>query len=232
MEQLKHTLPTLTGKEKNIGFAYLVFQLFFLPLLLQLLSSVFFFSINETLINFIYFSLNFCSVIAIFSRFMKKSLLRAYRFPREVFANAAIGFLVYWLCIIVMSILTQILFPDFVNINDSQIVSILGDHPVLMFLGTVIFAPVAEEALHRGLVFGALFQKNIPLAYGLSALLFAAIHVMQYVGLYTPGYLLLAFVQYLPAGIILAWGYQRSGCILTPMLIHAANNAIAISMTR
>ena len=223
MEQLKHTLPTLTGKEKNIGFAYLVFQLFFLPLLLQLLSSVFFFSINETLINFIYFSLNFCSVIAIFSRFMKKSLLRAYRFPREVFANAAIGFLVYWLCIIVMSILTQILFPDFVNIND---------HPVLMFLGTVIFAPVAEEALHRGLVFGTLFQKNIPLAYGLSALLFAAIHVMQYVGLYTPGYLLLAFVQYLPAGIILAWVYQRSGCILTPMLIHAANNAIAISMTR
>ena len=232
MEQLKHTLPTMTGKEKNIGFAYLVFQLFFLPYLMQGLNRVFPVSLSETLINFLYFSVNFFSVIAIFSKFFKKSFLRAYRFPTDVCAATGIGFLAYWLCTIVISTLTQILFPNFVNINDSQIISILGDYPLLMFLGTVIFAPVAEEVLHRGLVFGTLFQKNITFAYGASALLFAAIHVMQYIGLYSPGYLLLAFLQYLPAGIVLAWAYQRSGCIVAPILIHAINNLIAISLTR
>ena len=232
MEQLRNPLPTLTRKELNIGYAYLVFQFLFLPVLLQLLGNLFFFTINETLINFTYFSVNFLGVSAIFSKFLKKSLLRSFRFPRQVLLSAALGFLAYWLCSTLVGIVTQTLFPEFVNLNDSQIVSILGDYPVLMFLGTVIFVPVAEEVLHRGLVFGSLFQKNIPLAFCASAVLFAMIHVVQYIGLYSPGYLLLALVQYLPAGFTFAWAYRRSGSIFAPILIHALNNAIAISLTR
>ena len=56
MQLLRKPLPVLTGKEKNIGFLYLIFQIFFLPVLLQLLGSAFSYAISETLINFIYFS--------------------------------------------------------------------------------------------------------------------------------------------------------------------------------
>lgn len=232
MQLPQKPLPALTGREKNIGFAYLVFQFFFLPVLLQLLGSAFSFAMGGTLINFIYFSVNFACVLMIFSKFLAKSLLRCRRNTREVINFTILGFLAYWMCSSLISAVTRALFPEFVNLNDSQIVIIFGDYPVLMFLGTVVFAPVAEEVLHRGLVFGSLAQKNVPIAYILSVLLFAAIHVVQYVGLYSPGYMLLALVQYLPAGLVFAWAYHSSGCILTPMLIHAANNAIAICLTR
>lgn len=232
MEQLKNPLPTLTKKELNMGYAYLAFDILLLPVLLQLLGSAFSFTINETLINFAYFSVNLVCVLAIFSRFLRKNFLRASAFPKQLLQSTGLGFLAYWVCSMVISILTQTLFPDFVNINDSQIVAILGDYPTLMFLGTAIFAPIAEELLHRGLVFGSLFQKSIPLAYAASALLFASIHVAQYIGFYSPAYVALALVQYLPAGIIFAWTYQRSGSIFAPIMIHAINNIIAISLTR
>ena len=232
MEHLRKPLPTLTGKEKNMGFAYLVFQFAFLPGLLRLLGSVFSLDDSVALLNFLYFAINFICVLFIFSKYLKKSLLRVRRVPRETVITALIGFAVYWLCISCLSALNRTLFPDYVNLNDSQIIALFAEHPILMFLGTVILAPVAEELLHRGLVFGSLFHKNIALAYGLSALLFSVIHVAQYVGVYSPGYVILALVQYLPAGLIFAWAYHRSGCIAAPILIHVANNFMAIVTMR
>ena len=232
MEQLRNPLPTLTKKELNMGYAYLAFDILLLPVLLKLLCSAFSFTINETLINFAYLSVNLVCVLTIFSRFLRKNLLRVSIFPKQLLQATGLGFLAYWVCSMVLSILTQTFFPDFININDSQIVAILGNYPVLMFLGTVVFAPIAEELLHRGLVFGSLFQTSVPLAYTASALLFASIHVVQYIGFYSPAYIALALIQYLPAGIIFAWAYQRSGSIFAPILIHAVNNMIAISLTR
>ena len=229
MEHLRKLLPALTGKEKNIGFAYLVFQFALLPVLMQLLGLAFSLDDNVALYNFLYFSINFICVIAIFSKFLKKSILRVRKAPRETLTTALLGFGLYWISISLIFALTQLLFPDYVNLNDSQIITIFGDYPLLLFLGTVILAPVAEEVLHRGLVFGTLFQKNIALAYVLSALLFSTIHVVQYVGIYSPGYVVLALVQYLPAGLIFAWAYQRSGSIAAPILIHVANNFLVMS---
>lgn len=232
MEYPKKPMPTLTGKEKNIGLAYLVFQYALLPVLLQMVGQVFSLGDSDTLYNFLYFSINFICVILIFDTFLKKSILRIRRFHQEVWTAAAIGFGVYWLCSSLLHSLTELFFPEFTNLNDSSLVDILGDYPVLLFFGTVILAPVAEEVLHRGLIFGWLQEKNVWTAYALSALLFAAIHVVQYIGLYSPGHVLIALVQYLPAGIVFAWAYQRSGCIFAPITIHAVNNLLAILSVR
>lgn len=232
MEHLRKLLPTLTAKEKYIGFAYLVFQFAFLPVLLQLVGLAFSLGDNLALYNFLYFAINFICVAAIFSKFLKKSILRVRRAPWEVMISALIGLCFYWLGMSLISGLIGLFFPEYVNLNDREIVSIFGDYPLLMFLGTVILVPVTEEVLHRGLVFGTIFQKNIPLAYILSALLFSSIHVVQYIGVYSPGYVVLALVQYLPAGLILAWAYQHSGSVAAPVLIHAANNFLAILFVR
>lgn len=232
MESPKKSLPTLTGKEKNIGLAYLVFQYALLPALLQLVGQVFSLGGSDTLYNFLYFSVNFICVALIFSTFLKKSILRAKRFHQVVWTTTAIGFGVFWLCSSLLHALTGLLFPEFINLNDSSLVNILGDYPVLLFVSTVVLAPVAEEVLHRGLIFGWLQEKNVWVAYGVSALLFAAIHVVQYIGLYSPGHVLIALVQYLPAGIVFAWAYHRSGCIFAPIAIHAVNNLLAILSVR
>lgn len=232
MEMLRKPLPALATREKYLGIAYLIFQFLFLPLLLQLVGGVFSISMSDALYNFLYFSINFISVLAIFSSFLKKNLLRASRDQQKVLTAAAMGFGLYWLVSTLMGVAIQVLFPEFVNLNDGELVSIFGSYPLLMFLGTVILAPVAEEVLHRGLVFGALYEKNPWVAYILSALLFAAIHVVQYIGLYSPVYVAVALVQYLPAGLVFAWSYRKGGCILAPIAIHIINNLLAFCFVR
>ena len=55
---------------------------------------------------------------------------------------------------------------------------------------------------------------------------------MNYVGVYSLPHLLLAYAQYIPAGLMLAWAYRKSGSIFAPMLIHATINAISLFSLR
>ncbi len=230
MDQLRNPLPTLTANEKKWGIRYLLFEICFLSSLLVWINGIFSHPLSTGLLNFLYFSINCIACLVIFSRFMKKNLLRTIRFPKETILYAIIGFALYWLSSSLLTLLIQAAFPNYVNLNDDQIWTLAGSEPFFMILGTVLLAPIAEEILHRGLIFGWMYSRNSVAAYLLSAFLFSSIHVLSYVGLYPAGYLLLALIQYLPAGLIFAWSYQRSSSIFTPILIHIVNNALVILM--
>ena len=102
------------------------------------------------------------------------------------------------------------------------------DNLWIVAIGTVVFVPFAEEALHRGLIFGCLYQKSHVAGYLLSICIFAAVHIVGYVGTYSPLHLMLAFMQYVPAGLALCWAYRKSGSIFASMLIHAMINAVGL----
>lgn len=232
MDYSRNSLPTMTASEKSWGMRYLLFQICFLSSLLQLFNRLLPHPLSGALLNFLYFSINCIACLVIFSRFLRKNLLRLSRSVRQTLIYTLIGFVAYWSCSSLLTIAITALFPGYVNLNDSQIWVLTGSDPVFMFLGTVLLAPIAEELLHRGLIFGNLYGRNPVTAYALSALIFSAIHVLSYLGIYPTGYLLLALVQYLPAGLIFAWSYQRSGSIFTPMLIHIINNGLVILTMR
>ena len=116
--------------------------------------------------------------------------------------------------------------------NDNAIGTMVQENRALMILGAVVLAPVAEELLFRGVVFGGLFNRRPVMAYVLSTVCFSAIHVVGYIGLFSWDILALCFLQYLPAGICLAWSYARSGSILTPILIHTLVNAMGVAIMR
>ena len=59
-------------------------------------------------------------------------------------------------------------------------------------------------------------------------LLFSAIHILGYIGKASTLTLVLSFLQYLPAGLCLAWSYAKSETILTPIVIHTLINAWGI----
>ena len=101
-----------------------------------------------------------------------------------------------------------------------------------MLIGTVLLVPITEEALFRGLLFGTLYRKSAVLGYVLSTLIFAAVHVVGYIGTQDAVSLLISLIEYLPAGLVLGWAYARSGTIWTPILIHAVVNFIGMSALR
>lgn len=230
---MKHELPvSLTTKQIRWGTRYLGFELVFLGSILVLLAQKFAPTIPDAYLDFSYFLINFAAVFLIFRTFLWQNLQHTLKNIGAALTCAGIGYVAYWVANFVISFAITRLFPDFFNVNDESIAITSQNHFWLMAIGTVLLVPMAEEVLFRGLIFGSLHRRNRLLAYAISTVFFAFIHVMGYIGSYNIWMLLLCFVQYLPAGIALAWAYERSGSIYAPILIHTAVNAIGMLSSR
>jgi membrane protease YdiL (CAAX protease family) len=94
----------------------------------------------------------------------------------------------------------------------------LRTNPISVAVSIVLLAPLAEEVLFRGLLFGAL-QKWLT-ARGtiiLTAAIFALVHMQA--AYFVPIFLL---------GLILGWARHKSGSLAVPMLLHVLNNGFSL----
>lgn len=88
----------------------------------------------------------------------------------------------------------------------------------LVIIAAVVIAPLAEETLFRGFVYGVLKRyTDAPFAALASSLMFAVIHM--HVGSLLPLCML---------AVLFCLAYEITGCLLAPMLLHAIFNAVSI----
>ena len=222
----------LTRREKVWGFRYLLFELICLGALLRGLNQLLPTPLPRAEVNFLFFTINFLAVLVIFGGYLRAQLRQLPELVWNVVFTTIPGIFVYFMVNILMGQLIVALDPRFTSINDAGIGQMVEENYTLMFLGTVFFVPIAEECLFRGLVFRGLHDRNAALAWVVSVLLFAAIHVTGYVGSQPALTLLLCFVQYLPAGLCLAGAYRLSGSLISPILIHALVNLVGMISLR
>lgn len=222
----------MTPWELGLGWLYFAFQQLFLAQILLLLNALFPTPLNAGKLNFLYFAVNFVAVIGIFHRFLWKSLQAARETSGIFLRTVGESFLIYYAASLLIGALILHIDPDFSNVNDAGIAVMMRRDYKLIAAGSVFLVPVAEETLFRGLLFRGLCRVNRAVAYSVSALVFAAVHVVGYIGLYSPLTLLLCFVQYLPAGLCLGWAYAKTDTIFTPIAIHTVVNVLGILALR
>ncbi len=210
------------------GTRYLLFQLFFLGDILVLGARLLGITLNATWLNILYFTINFVVAAALCRRFLKASITHGLKNSKQVIQYCLIGFLTYQFLAIVIAQCILLLKPDFANVNDQTLADISQGNFALMAVCTVLMVPLTEEIFYRGVIFGGLYRRNRFAAYAVSVLVFALVHVSGYVGTVDGLTLLLCFVQYLPAGFFLAFAYEKSGTIVTPIMIHLTVNAIGM----
>ncbi len=232
MAKTKKIAVPMTQKQQTWGFVYLVISIFLLPLLLNSMNGLLLHPLSSVWVNFLYFCLNFTFLWVIFQDFLRKSMVYAGKHLGAFLGFSILGFAMYFAANMLLSALIRLLLPGFSNVNDVNILQQLSDNYWIMVIGTIFLVPTAEELLHRGLVFGTLYRVNPIMGYAVSMVAFAAIHVMGYIGKADILTLLVCFVQYLPAGWVLAWCYRRSGCIFVPILIHTVINAMSLVAVR
>lgn len=220
--------PAPTGKETRWGLAWLAVDLMVLPTLLAIINTLLPRPLSAGMLNTVYYCLNFGAVLWIFRAFLSTAMKTALKRPFAVIWNAILGYLGYQVLTNLVTNVILMIEPDFGNVNDANIFSMLEQDALPLALSTVFLVPLAEEALYRGLIFRKLMDKNVALAIIVSMLVFAAIHVVGYIGSYSPVLLVLCFLQYLPAGYCLCWCYRRTGTIITPILMHTLVNATGI----
>jgi uncharacterized protein len=89
---------------------------------------------------------------------------------------------------------------------------------IASLLGTVVFAPVFEEVVFRGLLYATLRRRLAwPFAAALSAAIFALAH----------GYGAAGFGSVFASGLLWAIAYERTGSLLPNTAAHVLNNVAA-----
>ena len=230
---MKKSLSVCPNHQETIGGAcYLVFQFLLLPSILMSVNAHLSQPLNDAQLNFVFYLINFLAVLVIFHDFLGSSLAQVWQHPAYFCQAVILGFVAYCACFAATEWFIGKLVPSYSNYNDEAIFAMRGTNRFLMVIGTVVLVPPAEECIFRGLIFRKLYGKNRWAAYLVSILAFACIHILGYIGKYSPLELTMAVLQYLPAGLCLAWSYAKSDTIFAPILIHAAVNYITINGLR
>lgn len=228
-----HSIGSHLSSQENFGgFVYFAFQLLFLPAILEFVNTHLEQPLSLAEVNFLFYLINFISILLIFQNFLGKSLNQVWQHPIYFLEAVILGGVFYYICNYGITWAVEQFYPSFSNYNDAAIAAMGNSNYFLMLIGTVVLVPPVEECFFRGLIFRNLYPKSRWGAYAVSILGFTLIHIIGYIGQYSALELIIAILQYLPAGLCLAWSYTRSDTIFAPILIHAAINFIGMNSLR
>ncbi len=113
--------------------------------------------------------------------------------------------------------------------NQVMVEELIHTLPLLMFVVTVIFAPIIEEFMFRGIIFRTFRRFGFVVAMLISGFLFGFIHVSAEVFAGNIGEMLQIF-PYMFMGFVLAYLYEKSKSIAVPMYAHMFSNFVSLCM--
>lgn len=185
-------------------------------------------SVNQNILNSVLAFVAYAVTIVIFVFVLRQLKIRLSSAERgmsrmPVWSDlllAPLGFILYMLLSVVLMFLAGLLIPGF-DINKAQDVgfsNLSGPYEALAaFIALVILAPIAEEILFRGYLFGALkkYLRSWQVIL-ITAIIFAFMHGSLNVG-----------VDTFALGIMLATLRASSGSIWPSILLHMMKNSLA-----
>ena len=222
----------MTPLEKVLGGVLLAVYLVILPLtadpLFDLIQKLFGMTISDSVRNAAYYYILFALTIIAFWGYLGRTTRALLDHIGTVLASVGIGLIAFYgLNEIVWRVL-QFFSVGQTNLNDQAILARIGSAPYSTILIVVFLAPVVEEAIFRGYIFGNIREFSRAAAYLASCLLFALLHVWQFVAVSWDFSYLLVTVQYLIPGLVMAWCFERSGSLWGSILLHCIVNGLSV----
>lgn len=223
----------MTPRERRMGLCFLA---------AMLLSALFFPVRPSALSEFAFRGICFAGVVFIFRRFLRASGQVPLTPLLTIVKFSLLGYILAFLA----NLLTNDLIfyflpkyfyydetgPHFLNACKELLAGFASENFLLTAISTIVFVPVAEELLYRGLIFGNLVQKNNALAYPISTALYCLVLILPILKNASTDYIILSFIQYLPINLMFCWIYTRTETILTPILAHIIMNTVSILALR
>lgn len=230
-----HFTNPMKKTEKILGFLYLAIHIVLLPWLLPILYEHFHqrlhIALSDPGMNLVYYIISFVFVLVFLFRYLRGGFSDFIDSPLRSLQAIILAYFFNYIATLLLSVLLALIMKETVNPNSQEVIRQTKLDPNAVMVIAVLLAPIVEETLFRGALFGAVREKSRFLAYVASILLFALYHLWQF---FLGGFQaqdLLYLLQYLPAGLALCWCYERSGTIWAPILLHAAINFISIKVT-
>jgi len=217
--------------ETIFGLVYLVLHMFFIGSAIYLIARTFDITLSPIALNLIYLLTAAFVLMLAMRRYLIHSFVRFRTYGLQNLKAFGLGLAIRYGSAIPLTMIILILLPDFYTTPNTEVVHELAhNHFFLTAFLAIVLAPIAEELMFRGALYGGLRNKSKILAYIVSTLLFAILHVLSFLFLIPTASLFLMMLLYIPSGVALAWSYEKSGSIWTPIFLHAIMNFIALAL--
>ena len=219
----------MSRTQRIAGTVYIPFHLVIFPLFIGMMAVYLPSGLSDIARQTIYFGLGLTFCLT----FMWTYLRRAYDILLDNMLVSVVAMCFALISYFLLSYLAEglmftILGDQVSNPNSNAVMNVAGKYPNAIFALTVFIAPLVEETLFRGVVFGSLRPKHRILAFILSIFLFALYHVWQYALNAQDWKMLIYMIEYIPAGYVFAWLYEKTNCIWLPIFLHMGINLISM----
>ena len=216
--------------ERIAALVYLPVHIFALPTLLPYLAAVFP-DMNALDMNVLYYIIGFVYILTLCWRFLRRSFDTVLDAPGRFFLSVVSGYAMDFMLSLLLSYALIIFGLTITSPNNEAITGMapLGYNRLVAI--SVFLAPIVEEVLFRGLVFGALAARHRAAAWIVSVLVFSVYHVWQFAVSSGSLLVLISAALYVPSSLAFNWCYERSGTIWAPIALHMLSNAISLSVT-
>jgi len=134
------------------------------------------------------------------------------------------GFLL--LCNLAASLVLLLLTGETENPNNEAVLALAGEDLGKTAAVAVFLAPIAEEAMFRGGIFGLLRKYSRAAAYAVTIALFALYHIWGFALSDPTAWVYL--LQYLPAGFLLARLYEKTNSLWASIFLHMTVNGVSM----
>ena len=213
----------MTTLERAAALGYIPVHVYLLPKALGALP--FLRALDTVTINVIYYAIGTAFMLCFLWRFLRREFDALCDYGPGVLLEIAKAYGTLLLCNLVINLaLLAIERTD--NPNNAAIFSMAGENLNRTAAIAVFLAPLVEEPMFRGGVFGLVRKYSRIAAYGASMLLFAVYHVWSFAAKDPTAWLYV--LQYLPAGFLLARVYEKTDSIWTGIFLHMTVNGVSM----
>ena len=223
----------MSVRERVGGIIYIVLHSLIIPILVVLADGAILqpagIVLSEAALNMLVYAVGFLFCLLFMWKYLKKSFNDIFE-KRGFLILLIRNFFLYYALAYAVSLLLILIIGDFelINPNTEGINSLITQDFKVTAVMTVIFAPIVEECIFRGALFGTIRRKNRTIAYVVTILAFAVYHLW---GFFITDYsweLWVYLLQYVPASIVFCSTYEKSGTIWCPIALHAIINLVAL----
>lgn len=177
--------------------------------------------------NFICYAAGALFMLLVLGRFLRRDFDPFLDRPLGCLLEVASGYLYMMGFNLILNMALSFFAPVQENPNNQAVFGLAEGSFGTVSAMAIFLAPIVEELIFRGGVFGLLHSASRPAAYLTSMLMFAVYHVWSYAAIDPKAWIYL--LQYLPVSFLLCRCYERCRTIWGPIFLHMLINAISIN---
>ena len=182
--------------------------------------------LDESMTNFAIYAVGALYMVLFLSKYLRREFDPFCDRPMFCISEVCGHYLAMWFINFLLGALLALVMPTG-NPNNEAVAQMAGVNFGVVSATAICLAPIVEEVIFRGAIFGLARKRSRKLAYVLSMAMFSVYHIWGYA--IDDPITLIYIVQYLPVSFLLCRCYEKTNSLWSSIFFHTLVNSVSMS---